>query len=147
MSLTTSSVRAFVHSALLSKFAVTGRYLVHPGVLRDKISTQQSTWMEMALGDGCGAAVALGGDVVAWRWVAVENAAAALGGGGSRRTCEDGVGVSVVSLGLIRTTSASALARTAREDASNARDVCRKRWGGDKRIAAAVAVAAVQIQR
>jgi hypothetical protein len=43
MLLTTSSAGAIVHSVLLTKFAVIGCYLVHPGVLRDKISTDQST--------------------------------------------------------------------------------------------------------
>ncbi len=76
--------------------------------------------------DGGGAAVALGGSVVGWHWAAVEDAAVALGGGGGKRTCNDGVGISVVDLGLNCTTSASALARMVREDASNARDICRK---------------------
>jgi hypothetical protein len=65
MLLTTSTAGAIVHSALLTKFAVTGCYLlVHPRVLRDKINTQQSTWMEMALEDGGSTAVALRGDIV-----------------------------------------------------------------------------------
>ena len=59
MPLTTSSVGAIIHSALLTKSAVTGRYKAHPGILRNTISTQQSTWMEMALDDGYSAVVAL----------------------------------------------------------------------------------------
>ena len=60
---TTSSAGTIIHSMRLTKFSVTGCYLVHPGVLRNKISTQQSTWMEMALEDGGGMAVALGGSI------------------------------------------------------------------------------------
>jgi hypothetical protein len=96
MLLTTLSAGAIVHSALLTKFAVTGRYLVHPGILRDKISTQQSTWIEMVLEDGNGVAVALGGNDVRLCWAVVEDAVMALGGGGGRRSWDDGVGVSVV---------------------------------------------------
>jgi hypothetical protein len=61
MPLTTSSAGAIIYSALQTKFAVTGCYEVHPGILRNKIRTQQSTstWMEMVLEDGGGAAVVL----------------------------------------------------------------------------------------
>jgi hypothetical protein len=59
MPLMTSSAGAIIYSALLTKSAVTGCYEAHPGVLRNKISTQQSSWMEMALEDGGGAAMAL----------------------------------------------------------------------------------------
>ncbi len=44
-------------------------------------------------------------------------------------------------------TSASALARTTREDASNARDICWQQWTGDRSIAVAVAAVAVWIQQ
>jgi hypothetical protein len=57
MLLTTLLAGPIVHSAPLSKFAVTGRYQVHPGIFKKNISTQQSTWM--ALEDGGGTAVAL----------------------------------------------------------------------------------------
>jgi hypothetical protein len=50
----------------------------------------------MVLEDGGGAVVTLGGDVVRWRWAAVQDAVVALGGGGGRRTCNDGVGIGVV---------------------------------------------------
>ncbi len=59
MPLTTSSAGAIIYSMLLTESAVTGRYDVYPGVLRNKISTQQSAWMEMALEDGGGTAVGL----------------------------------------------------------------------------------------
>jgi hypothetical protein len=65
--------------------------------------------MKIALEDGGGAAVglgggvgrwrwevALGGGVGRWRWMAVEDAAVALGSSGGRRKCNDGIGVSVV---------------------------------------------------
>jgi hypothetical protein len=99
MLLTTLSAGANIHSALLTKFLVTGRYQVCPGVFKKYISTQQSTWMALkndggttvALEDG-GDAAALGGGV--GRQFKIT--AAALGGGGGRRTCNDGVGVSVV---------------------------------------------------
>jgi hypothetical protein len=44
---TTSSAGTIAHSALLTKFSVIGRYQIHPGFLRNKINTQQSTQMEM----------------------------------------------------------------------------------------------------
>ncbi len=66
----TSSAGTIVHSALLTKFAVRGHYLLHPGILRNKIRTQQSTWMEMALEDGGGAAVVLEGGVGSQHWEA-----------------------------------------------------------------------------
>ncbi len=67
MPLTTSSAGAIIYSGLRTEFAVTGCYEVRPGILRNKIRTQQSTWMEMVLEDGGGAAVALkdGGGVAA----------------------------------------------------------------------------------
>jgi hypothetical protein len=101
MPLTTSSAGSIICSALLTKFAVTGCYDVHPGILRNKISTQQSTWMEIALEDGGSMAVmvedvsglaALGGGIGRWLKIAV----AALGSNGSRRTCNDGIGISVI---------------------------------------------------
>ncbi len=79
----------------------------------------------MALKDGSGVAVALedGGGTAAlgggigWR---LKIAAAALGGGGVIRTCNDGVSVSIVKTeGLL----ASALARMVRENMFDARDV------------------------
>jgi hypothetical protein len=80
MPLTASSAGAIIYSVLLTKFAVTGHYLVDPGILRNLISTHQSTWMEMALEDGGGTVVALGGGVEKWCWAAIEDAVAALGG-------------------------------------------------------------------
>jgi hypothetical protein len=101
MPLTTSSAGAIIYSVLLTKSAVIGHYEINPGILRGKICTQQSTWMETALEDGGGAAMALedgsgeavlGGGIGCWLKIAV----AALVSGGGRRTCNDGVGVSVV---------------------------------------------------
>jgi hypothetical protein len=43
----TLSAGTIVHSALLIKFSVTGHYQLPLWVLMNKISTQQSTWMEM----------------------------------------------------------------------------------------------------
>jgi hypothetical protein len=48
MLLKTLLAGAIIHSAPLTKFAVTGCYQVRPGILKKNISTQQSTWMEMA---------------------------------------------------------------------------------------------------
>jgi hypothetical protein len=45
MLLTTLSAGAIIHSMLLTKFAVTRRYQVRPGVFKKNISTQQSTWI------------------------------------------------------------------------------------------------------
>ncbi len=44
---TISSAGTIVHSMLLTEFSVTGCYQLPPRVLMSKISTQQSTWMEM----------------------------------------------------------------------------------------------------
>jgi hypothetical protein len=100
MPLTTSSEGAIFYSVLLTNFLVTGHYEVHPGILRNKIRTQQSTWMEMALEDGSGAAVALeDGDGVAAFGGGVGRRlkiAAVLGSGRGRRACDDGIGISVV---------------------------------------------------
>jgi hypothetical protein len=90
--MTTFSAGAFIYSTLLTRFTVTGCYEVHPGVLRSIISSQQSTWVIMAL-EGGGAVVALkdGGSMVAlgggveWRL----KVAALLGGGSGKRTCDD----------------------------------------------------------
>jgi hypothetical protein len=99
MLLTTLSADAIVHSLRLTKFRVTGRYQVRPGILKKNISTQQSAWMEME--DGCGAVVALegcrgvavlGGDVGQWFKIAV----AALGSGGRRRTGNYGIVISII---------------------------------------------------
>jgi hypothetical protein len=43
----TSSAGTIVHSVLLTKFSVTGQYQLPLGILMNKISTQQLTWMEM----------------------------------------------------------------------------------------------------
>jgi hypothetical protein len=59
---TTLSAGTIVYSAPLANFSVTGRYEVHPGVLKIKMSTQQSTWMKMVMEDG------RGGDVGRWWW-------------------------------------------------------------------------------
>ncbi len=72
---------------------------MHPGIFNKYISTQQSTWMALKDGsgvagvvkDGSGAAT-LGGGV----GQSFKIAAAALVGSGSRRTCNDGIGVSIV---------------------------------------------------
>jgi hypothetical protein len=120
-----------------------------PWNFQENISTQQSTWM--ALEDGSRATVALedGGNAAALGagiGRRFKIAAAALGrGGGGRRMCDDGVGISVINARIPITTSASASARTAREDAYDAKVVCRQQWQGDRGIAAAVA--AVRMQR
>jgi hypothetical protein len=44
---TTSSAGTIIHSMLLTKFSVTWRYQLSPRVSMNKISSQQSTWMEM----------------------------------------------------------------------------------------------------
>jgi hypothetical protein len=93
MPLRTSSAGAIIYSMLLTKFAVLGCYEVHLVILRNKISTQQSTWMEMVLEDGGSVAVALkDGSIGRWLKIAV----LAFAGGGGRRKCKDGVGVSIV---------------------------------------------------
>jgi hypothetical protein len=102
MSLTTSSAGSIIHSAPLTKFVVTGCYQVRPGIIKKNASTQQSTWMVLedgsgkavALEDG-GAAVGLGGGVGR----RFKIAAAALGSGGGRRTCDNGIGVSIIKAG------------------------------------------------
>jgi hypothetical protein len=102
MLLTTSSAGSFIHNALLTKFTVTGGYQVHPGALKKNASTQQSTWMvledgggkALALEDG-GTAAGLGGGIGR----RFKIAAAALGSGGGRRTCNNGVGISVIKAG------------------------------------------------
>ncbi len=104
----------------------------------------------MASEDGSGTAVALedGNSVAAFgggvgRRLKI---AAVLGSGGGGRTCDNGIGVSIVEVkGLLFTTSASVLVRTAREEASDARDVCWQQWQGDRRFAAAVVVVVVHI--
>ncbi len=63
-----SSAGTIIYSTLLTKFAVTRHYLVHPGVLRNEIITQQSTWMEISLEDGGGAVVVLGGGIGSRHW-------------------------------------------------------------------------------
>ncbi len=72
---------------------------MRPGISKKNISTQQSTWMEMEDGgsaavvlEDCCSVAELGGDVGRWFKIAV----AVLGSGGGRRTCWDGVGVSVI---------------------------------------------------
>jgi hypothetical protein len=92
--------------------------------------------MDRMLEDGGGAAVALEDDGGAaalgggfGQWLKI--AAAALGGSCGRRT------VSASALLMLRatvTTLASALARTAREDTSDARVICWQQWQGDRSI-------------
>jgi hypothetical protein len=100
MLLTTLSAGTIVYSAPLTKFAVTGLYQVRPGILKKNISTQQSTWIEcwemvaaveVALEDG-GGAPALGGGF----GLRLKIAVAALGSGCCRRTCNDGISISIV---------------------------------------------------
>jgi hypothetical protein len=90
--------------------------------------------------------VVLGGGI-GWR---LRIAAGVLGSGdGGRRTCNNGISVSTVKAkgqGLTITMLISASARMAREDTSDGRDVRWQQWQGDRRIAAAVVVAAVQIR-
>jgi hypothetical protein len=99
MLLTTSSAGAIIHSVPLTKFAVTERYQARPGIFKKNISTQKSSWMALEDGGGTavvledgGAAAGLGGGVGRHFKIA----AAALGSGGRRRTCDNCVGVSVV---------------------------------------------------
>jgi hypothetical protein len=99
MPLTTSSAGAIIYSMLLTKSAVTGLYEAHPGALRNKFNTQQSTWIEMKDGgsaavalEDCGGAASLIGGVGWWFKIV----AAALGGGGGRRTCHNGNGINIV---------------------------------------------------
>jgi hypothetical protein len=99
--------------------------------------------MEMVLEDGS-SAVALGGGVGHWLKIAV----GALGGGGGRRSCDNGISVdiginAIKAVGLLL----QCLARMAREDVFDARDVRQWQWQGDRHITAAVAVAALQMQR
>ncbi len=97
----TSSAGAIIYSTLRTKFAVTGRYEVHPGVLRNKIGTQQSTLMEMVLEDGRGGALVLedGGGVAALGGGIGRQLKITVGlggGGGGRRTCNNGIGISIL---------------------------------------------------
>ncbi len=88
-----------MYSAPLTKFSVTGLYEVHPGILRNKMSTQQSSWMEMALEDGHEGSLERWwrrGGVGRWGWAAVENCSGSISGGGGRRTCDNGIGISIV---------------------------------------------------
>jgi hypothetical protein len=54
MPLTTSSAGAItiIYSALLTESSTTGHFETHPGILRNKISTQQSTRMELEDSNG-----------------------------------------------------------------------------------------------
>jgi hypothetical protein len=52
--------------------------------------------MEILLEDGGGAAVALVGGVGRQCWAAVEDSVMALGGTSGRRTCNNGVSVSII---------------------------------------------------
>jgi hypothetical protein len=74
----------------LTKFVVTGRYQVRPCILKKNFITQQSSWMEMALEISGSMATLESG--VGRR---LKIAAAALGGGDGRRTCNNGVGIEV----------------------------------------------------
>ncbi len=78
----------------------------------------------MVLEDGGGVAV-LGGGVGHRLKIAM----VALGGGGGRRTCDDGLGVNV-GVDVVKAMGKLLwrLARMAREDTSNARDVRQRRW-------------------
>jgi hypothetical protein len=99
MLLTTSTAGTIVHSLPLTKFMVTGHYQVCPGIFKKNISTQQSSWMKMEDGgsaavalEGFGCAAALGSGIGWWFKIA----AVELGGSSSRRTCNNGLGISVV---------------------------------------------------
>jgi hypothetical protein len=63
---------------------------MRPGIVKKTISTQHSTWMEMALEDSS-SAVVLGGGARH----RLKIAAAALGGEGGRRTCNKGISIDV----------------------------------------------------
>ena len=73
---------------------------MHPGIFKKNISTQQST--RMTLEDGGSTILELedGGDAAAlagighWFIVAV----VALGSSGGRRTCNDGIGISIIEV-------------------------------------------------
>ncbi len=76
MSLTTSSADTIIYSKLQTKFAVTGRYEVHPGILRSKHTTINRD------GNGVGRWRQSNGGVGRWRqrsgigrwhWAAVED--------------------------------------------------------------------------
>jgi hypothetical protein len=99
MLLTTSSVGTIIHSTLLTKFTVTGRYQVRPGIFKKNTSTQQSTWMALENGGGTTVALENGNHTAALgkgigRQFKI--AGAALGGGGGRRTCNNCVTISVI---------------------------------------------------
>ncbi len=72
---------------------------MHPGIFKKNISTQQSSRMTLedggsttvALEDGSNAVALVGG--VGWQF---KIAVAALGGNSGRRTCNDGIGISVI---------------------------------------------------
>jgi hypothetical protein len=65
MLLTILSAGTIVHSLLLTKFAVTGRYQVHSGIFKKNISTQQSTRMTLVGGGSATVAFEDGGNAAA----------------------------------------------------------------------------------
>ncbi len=71
----------------------------------------------------------------------------ALGNGTGRRSCNDDIGIAI-SVDLIKTVGFLLwhLARMAREDASDARDIHQWQWRGDRRIALVVAAVRMQIR-
>ncbi len=72
----TLSADTIIYSPPLTTFSVTGNYEVQPGVLRNKMSKQHSTWIEMALEDGRGGSVGRWRRRVSigrWHWAAVED--------------------------------------------------------------------------
>ncbi len=121
---------------------------MRPGILKKNISTQQSTWMETE--DGCGLVVLLEIAAAQRRWEVT------LGGGlrlqqwcwAAMAAEKHATMVLASALSKLRAyimMLASVLSRTASEDISDARDVHWQQWQQDRHIAAAVAVAAVQI--
>ncbi len=96
----TISAGIVVHSTPLTKFSVTGRYQVPLGVLRQHTTINMD---ENIVGRWRRRGSVVGkwwwhGGIGRWRWAAIEDAAVALGGsgGGSRRTCNIGIGISIV---------------------------------------------------
>ncbi len=72
---------------------------MHPGVFKKNISTQQSTWMMLEDGGSAAVVLEVGGDAAALEGGIGQHfkiAAVALGGGGGRRTGNDGVSISIV---------------------------------------------------
>jgi hypothetical protein len=98
--------------------------------------------MTMALEDG-GSVAAFG----RWNWAVVEDYSSSVGQRRRQKNMQQWHWCQhCQSRGLTIKTLASASARTAREDTSDMRDVHWQQWQGDRGIAAAVVVAAVQIR-